>query len=116
MVIQVYEDRTISIDNDVFGTQNENNATTISFIFPTKYENFTKKIVFLANDSKFAEDIVNNEFKITTSATRYSGMSAYIWLTNGNTEQDFRTKLFNIGFFANAEATSEIPAEEPILM
>lgn len=115
MLIEVLENRNVIISNDVYGTQYENNATTINFQFPEKYSNFTKKIVFVTDDDgNFSEDIENDSYIIPLEITQIRNMYAYIWLTNGNTEQDFRTKMFKIDFFHSVQNINEISEETPI--
>ena len=114
MVIQVNEDRNIIKDDDVYCTQNENNATNIEFTFPEKYQDFDKKLVFRGDDGSIVENIENDEYSIPDTVTSKRNVSFYVWLTNGDTTQDFRTKTYSINFFKNENATEQLPAETPI--
>ena len=114
MQVQVNEDRSITKDAEVYGTQNENKATLMEFTFPEKYADFDKKIVFRGDNGSIVENIVDGEYYLKTNITQYSNIYMYVWLTNGDTTQDFRTKTYNVNFFKNAQATAEIPAATPI--
>ena len=54
MNIKIYSDREVKqLDYDVYGTQNENNITTLKIEVPEQYENWNKRIVFLTKEGNF---------------------------------------------------------------
>lgn len=120
MNIKVYQNReTHQIDNDVYGTQNENKVTTLKIEVPEEYENWNKRIVFITEKGTFWDVILNNTYTIKNNITKYEEVEAYIWLTeNAENEQesinDFRSKTFKLSFFANENADDLVPDEQQI--
>lgn len=112
MKIKLYENRRlIEQDEDVVGTQNENNATQLEIEVPEQYQDFNKKIVFVLDDGSVVWDLIeNNTYKFTKSITKYKTVKFYIWLTKGDT--DFRSEEEVLYFNNNADASEEITEEE----
>ncbi len=94
------------------GTQNENKITVLSFTFPQEYSSFTKKIVFITEDGNFFDYIENDEYVIKNNVTAYRKVKSYVWLSNTNTNEDFRSELFDLNFFVNEDPTDAIPSEQ----
>lgn len=120
MNIKVYKDRDIiKIDNDVYGTQNENNITELKIEVPKQYQNWNKRIVFLTDEGNFWDYIKDDTYTIKNNITKYEELEAYIWLTE-NTESieesvnDFRSRTFRLSFFANIDADNLVPDEKQI--
>lgn len=116
MNIQVLEDRTVNIESymdekNLFGTQNENGIEELVFEIPETYLSFEKKIVFITNYGNFAKEIVNNSYILENDITQYNNIKAYVWCYNSETEEDFRSKVFDVKFFDNENSTEEIPNE-----
>lgn len=120
MNIKVYKNREAhQIDNDVYGTQNENNVTELKIEVPEQYENWNKRIVFLTDEGNFWDYIKDNTYTIKNSITKYDELEAYIWLTENaeSTEEsinDFRSRTFRLSFFANENADDLVPDEQQI--
>ena len=120
MNIKVYTNRqAIPLDNDVFGTQNENKVTTLKIEVPEQYENWNKRIVFITEEGTFWDAILDNTYTIKNNITKCEEVEAYIWLTeNAENEQesidDFRSKTFKLSFFANETADDLAPSEEQV--
>lgn len=120
MNIKVYLNReTHQIDNEVYGTQNENKVTTLKIEVPEEYENWNKRIVFITEEGTFWDVILNNTYTIKNNITKYEEVEAYIWLTeNAENEQesinDFRSRTFRLSFFANENADDLVPSETQI--
>ena len=91
------------------GTQNENKITVLSFTFPQEYSSFTKKIVFITEDGNFFFFFENDEYVIKNNVTAYRKVKSYVWLSNTNTNEDFRSELFDLNFFVNEDPTDAIP-------
>lgn len=121
MNIKVYSNReTIPIDDDVFGTQNENNVTTLKIEVPEKYQKWNKRIVFIT-DKGNKWDILRKDdtYVLQNNITKYEKVEAYIWLTEkaDATEEsinDFRSKTFKLSFFANEDANDLIATDEQV--
>lgn len=120
MNIKVYQNReTHQIDNEVYGTQNENKVTTLKIEVPEEYENWNKRIVFLTEEGNFWDYIKDDTYTIKNNITKYEELEAYIWLTE-NTESveesvnDFRSRTFRLSFFANIDADNLVPDEKQI--
>lgn len=111
MHIQVLENRDLVIEDVFFGTQNENKVQEISFEIPEKYLEFTQKIVFITVEGNFAKDITDNVYVFENDITQYNNIKAYVWCYNSETEEDFRSKVFDVKFFDNENSTEEIPNE-----
>lgn len=120
MNIKVYQNRdTHQIDNDVYGTQNENNVTELKIEVPEQYENWNKRIVFITPDGNFEDIIENNTYILTKEITKYEEVEAYIWLTEkaDTTEEsigDFRSKTFPLSFYLNENPNTEAPTDKQI--
>ena len=120
MNIKVYQNReTHQIDNEVYGTQNENKVTTLKIEVPEEYENWNKRIVFITEEGNFWDYIKDDTYTIKNNITKYEELEAYIWLTeNAENEQesinDFRSKTFKLSFFANENADNLVPDEKQI--
>lgn len=112
MKIKLYENRRlIEQDEDVVGTQNENNATQIEIEVPEEYEDFNKKIVFILEDGTVVWDFIeNNVYTLTKAVTKYKTVKFYIWLTKDNV--DFRSEEEVLYFNNNTDASEEITEEE----
>lgn len=120
MNIKVYKSRDAhQIDNDVYGTQNENNITELKIEVPEQYKDWNKRIVFLTEEGNFWDYIKNDTYTIKNNITKYEELEAYIWLTE-NTESieesvnDFRSRTFRLSFFANENADDLVPSETQI--
>lgn len=111
MNIQVLENRDVKVDCIYFGSQNENNIEEATIQLPEKYAVFTKKIVFITPNGNFARDIVDNTYTFQNDITQYREIKAYIWCYDSETEEDFRSKTFDIKFFKNENSTDEIVEE-----
>lgn len=120
MNIKIYKDRdAIQLDNDVFGTQHENEVTTLKIEVPEQYENWNKRIVFITDEGTFWDAILDNTYTIKNNITKYEEVEAYIWLTeNAENEQesinDFRSKTFKLSFFENETADDLAPSVEQV--
>ena len=120
MNIKIYKDRdAIQLDNDVFGTQNENEVTTLKIEVPEEYENWNKRIVFITEEGNSGDVILDNTDTIKNNITKHEEVEAYIWHTeNAENEQesidDFRSRTFRLSFFANETADDLAPSEEQI--
>ena len=115
MNITILDNREIIIDtSDSFGTQNENNATTINFNFPESLMNANKKIVFITNDGDFWDLITDNTYVLTNAITKYKSITAYAWLVDVENEIDFRSKMWKMTFNNNQEADDVVPTPEEI--
>lgn len=121
MNIKVYSDRqTTSTDDDVFGTQNENNVTTLKIEVPEQYQNWNKRIVFLTDEGNKWDILEKDDtYVLQNNITKYEELEAYIWLTeNAESEvesvKDFRSKTFTLSFFNNENADDVIPDEKQI--
>lgn len=120
MNIKVYKNREAhQIDNDVYGTQNENNITVLKIEVPEQYENWNKRIVFITPDGNFEDIIENNTYILTKEITKYEEVEAYIWLTEkaDTTEEsigDFRSKTFPLSFYLNENPNTEAPTDKQI--
>ena len=114
MIIRVFENRSVTKDAEPYGTQNENRVTTLNFEFPEGYENFNKKIVFITSDGNYWDIINDNTYIIKNNITKYKNISAFVWLTNVETQVDFRTKIFDIDFNKNINPDDYTPSEEQI--
>ena len=115
MNITILDNREIIIDtSDSFGTQNENNATTINFNFPESLINANKKIVFITNDGDFWDLITDNTYVLTNAITKYKSITAYAWLVDVENEIDFRSKMWKMTFNNNQEADDVVPTPEEI--
>lgn len=118
MQITVYQNRqAIQTDNEVYGTQNENNVTTLEIEVPEKYEHWNKRIVFITDDGNLWDIIVDNTYIIKNNITKYKEVEAYIWLTeNADAEKesvsDFRSQIFKLSFFDNVNADNLIVDEK----
>ena len=112
MQIKLYKDRRlIEQDDDVLGTQNENNATQIEIEVPEEYEDFNKKIVFILEDGTVVWDFIeNNVYALTKAVTKYKTVKFYIWLTKDDV--DFRSEEEVLYFNNNADASEKITEEE----
>ena len=115
MLIKVLENRDVILYDDVFGTQNENNVTELIFEFPEAYDDFAKKIVFVTEDENFEKDIIDGSYFLQNTETQFGEFCAYLWATNGNTSEDFRSKMFKIKLNKNENADQEIPPEIQII-
>ena len=120
MNIKVYQNRdTHQIDNDVYGTQNENNVTELKIEVPEQYENWNKRIVFLTEEGNFWDYIKDDTYTIKNNITKYEELEAYIWLTENaesieESVNDFRSRTFRLSFFANENADNLVPDEKQI--
>ena len=114
MVIRVLNDRSVVKDTDPYGTQNENQVTTLNFVIPEEYTSFNKKIVFITSDGVYWDLITNDTYIIKNNVTKYRNVSAYVWLVDVENQIDFRTKIFYIDFNQNTNPDNYIPSEEQI--
>jgi hypothetical protein len=115
MNITVLNDRSLIIDtSDVFGSQNENNATELNFNFPENFNRANKKIVFITKDGIYWDLIENDFYKITNAITKYRKVSAYIWIVDTENDIDFRSKYWNLDFYENQSPNDVVPSEEEI--
>ena len=114
MIIRILNDRSIIKDSDPYGTQNENRVTTLNFVIPEEYANFNKKIVFITSDGVYWDLITDNTYIVKNNLTKYRTVSAYVWLTDVESQVDFRTKIFYIDFNQNTNPDNYIPSEEQI--
>ena len=72
MLIKVSNDRSVEIEEENFGTQNENRIETLSFELPEEYSNFTKKIVFITNDGNYWDLIEeDNTYILKNNITKF---------------------------------------------
>lgn len=121
MEIKVYKNRqTIQTDNDVFGTQNENNITTLKIEVPEQYRDWNKRIVFLTEKGN-KWDILGKDdtYVLQNNITKYEELEAYIWLTEKaeatvESVGDFRSEIFTLSFFTNENADDVVPDEKQI--
>lgn len=114
MIIRILNDRSIIKDSDPYGTQNENRVTTLNFVIPEEYANFNKKIVFITSDGVYWDLITDDTYIVKNNLTKYRTVSAYVWLTDVESQVDFRTKIFYIDFNQNTNPDNYIPSEEQI--
>ena len=114
MVIRVLNDRSIVKDADPYGTQNENQVTTLNFVIPEEYASFNKKIVFITPNGVYWDLITNDTYIIKNNVTKYRNVSAYVWLVDVENQVDFRTKIFYIDFNQNTNPDNFIPGSEEI--
>lgn len=114
MQIRVLNDRSIVKDADPYGTQNENQVTTLNFIIPEEYASFNKKIVFITPNGAYWDLITNDTYIIKNNVTKYRNVSAYVWLVDVTNQIDFRSKIFYIDFNQNANPDNFIPSAEEI--
>lgn len=112
MKIKLCKDRRLIEQNDdVLGTQNENNATQLEIEVPEEYADFDKKIVFILDNGTVVWDFIeNNVYALTKAVTKYKTVKFYIWLTKGDT--DFRSEEEILRFNDNTDASEEITEEE----
>ena len=114
MVIRVLNDRSVVKDTDPYGTQNENQVTTLNFVIPEEYASFNKKIVFITPNGVYWDLITNDTYIIKNNVTKYRNVSAYVWLVDVENQVDFRTKIFYIDFNQNTNPDNFIPSSEEI--
>ena len=108
MTIEVNEDRSIrKLYSGKEGTQNEENVTTLNFIIPEKYLNFEKKLVFISKDDNFTKDLINNNYTIDTDVSQYKRIECYLMMTDDNTKEEFRSKVFELKFYESEESEEE---------
>lgn len=116
MNIKVYKDRQVlQLDNDVYGTQNENNVTVLKIEVPEQYANWNKRIVFLTEEGN-KWDILGKDdtYVLQNNITKYEELEAYVWLTEKAkaTEEsvgDFRSEIFTLSFLANEDTDDIVP-------
>ena len=109
MKLIVKENRDVLVINP-YNTQNENKATTIDIMFPEKYEDFSKKIVFITEEGIVWDLIMDNTYEITRSISKYESVYFYLWLTKDDV--DFRTVAKKLKFNKNEVVTGEVTPEE----
>ena len=115
MVITVYKNRKIKKEYEGNeGSQNENKVSELEFIIPEEYSSFDKDIVFITIDGNFSKEIVNDSYVLENDITQYGKMKAYVWCHNSETEEDFRSEMFDINLFKNENSTEQIPEETQI--
>ncbi|MBQ6631952.1 MAG: hypothetical protein IJH55_07610 [Romboutsia sp.] len=108
MTIEVKEDRSIKkLYSGKEGTQNEDNITTLVFIIPEKYSNFDKKLVFISKENNFTKDLINNSYTIDTDVSQYKRIECYLMMTDNNTKEEFRSKVFELKFYESQESEGE---------
>lgn len=120
MNIKVYKNREVyQIDDDAYGTQNENNITVLKIEVPEQYKNWNKRIVFITKEGNFWDYIKDDTYTIKNNITKYEELEAYIWLTENaesieESVNDFRSRTFRLSFFANENANDLVPDETQI--
>lgn len=118
MNIKVYKNREAhQIDNDVYGTQNENNVTELKIEVPEQYENWNKRIVFLTDEGNFWDYIKDNTYTIKNSITKYDELEAYIWLTENaeSTETEETTEVTDTDVGSIEETTENVETVESVV-
>lgn len=114
MLVKVLNNRDVLVETNNFGTQNENNIEELVFEIPEAYNEFDKEIVFITPDGNLSKEIVNDIYVFENDITIYNNIKAYIRCYNSETEEDFRSKIFDVKFYKNENATDEIPEETQI--
>ena len=130
--ITLNENRSVSYDVECWGTEYENQATTLSFTLPETingYEtsSFSKYIEFKENTNKKAEedkaifyDLLdsNNEYVITSAITFYNSMNVQIVLKKIINEDTgemvvWKSKIFTMSFCDGINASDIIDPDDP---
>ena len=108
MTIEIKEDRSIrKLYFGKEGTQNEDNITALTFIIPEKYSDFVKKLVFISKEGNFTKDFNNYSYIIDTDVSQYKRIGCYLMMTDNNTKEEFRSKVFELKFYENEESEGE---------
>lgn len=130
--ITLNENRSVSYEVECWGTEYENQATVLKFIFPetiSEHEtsSFSKYIEFKENTNKKAEedkaifyDLLNsdNEYVITSAITFYNSMNVQIVLKKIIDETTgemvvWKSKIFTMNFCDGINASDIIDPEDP---
>lgn len=114
MNITVNENRKVEKKYEVNeGSQNENRITELTFTLPAAYDDFVHKIVFITEDGNYTDYIENdNTYTLKNNVTKYRKVKSYVWLTDSESNKDFRSELFELEFNYNEDPSDYIPSEE----
>ena len=111
MQVKILENRNVVVEKNNAGTMNENAVTTLEFVFPSAYEDFDKKIVFVTKDGVLSDVIDDDTYTIKRSVIKYSKVYCYVSFFNDD-DENFRSKEFLLKFYHNDEEDDELTEEE----
>lgn len=108
MTIIINEDRTIKkLYEGKEGSQNEENVTTLEFVIPERYTDFSKKLVFITKTENFTKELENNSYTIDTDVSQYKRIECYLFMVDTVAKEEFRSKVFELKFNENQESEGE---------
>jgi len=116
MQLTINEDRSVKIEDDVWGTIGENKAEVLEFIFPTGFENYHKTIEIQTSESKFVDNIENDRYELTYAITKYKKVKAQIVSKDLENDIVFKSEKFDIEFKESINASEELVEEKRVII
>ena len=114
MKVEISIDRSYILEKSTLGTQQENKFEKLEFLFPEEINDYTKTIEFQTPDSKYIDNIENDEYIIKNNISKYECVQVQVIAIKD--DKVFKSKIFDLYFYKSINATEQIEEEQPDLV
>jgi len=116
MQLIINEDRSVEIEDDVFGIIGENKAEVLELVFPAGLENYYKTIEIQSGEDKFVDNIENDKYKLSYAITKYKKVQAQIVAKDLENDIVFKSEIFGIKFKNAINASEQLVEEKKVII